>query len=146
MNWLLKKSEKKVQPKKHNRVNGILPTPQRKRKATIPVAFREQIWLRDCGKVYDAKCKVTWCQNRMTVYDFQAGHNIPESRGGQTVPDNLIPICARCNTSMGNRYTINEWNRLSKPVAAAAVAPSPEESAAPTSQPSLFHRLCSCFT
>lgn len=118
MNWFFRRSSP-VSPKaeplvgKRKKSTPFAVTPK-KRKATIPTAFREQIWLRDCGKAYESKCRVTWCQNRMTVWDFQAGHNIPESRGGQTVPDNLIPICSRCNVSMGNRYTIDEWNSLSQ--------------------------------
>jgi 5-methylcytosine-specific restriction endonuclease McrA len=84
-----------------------------KRKAVIPVAFREQIWLRQNGKVFESKCPIRWCQNTITVFDFQSGHNIPESKGGPTTPDNLIPLCSRCNLSMGNRYTIDEWNKVS---------------------------------
>lgn len=30
------------------------------------------------------------------------------------VLDNLKPICSKCNTSMGSRYTIEEWNGLAK--------------------------------
>jgi 5-methylcytosine-specific restriction endonuclease McrA len=85
------------------------PTPYKKDK--IPKALREQIWLAHCGQTYSCKCKVTWCTNNMTVFDFQAGHNIPESKGGATNVQNLIPICSRCNSSMGNRYTIDEWNK-----------------------------------
>jgi hypothetical protein len=86
---------------------GIHP----RKKAPIPTAMKEQIWLRDCGKVFETKCLVSWCQNRINVWDFQAGHNIPESRGGSTSLENLIPICGRCNLSMGNRYTIDEWSK-----------------------------------
>ena len=91
------------------------PKPTQKyRKKHIPVAFREQIWLRDCGRVFDAKCNTQWCKNRITVWDFQAGHNIPESRGGPLTPENLVPICSRCNSSMGNKYTFTQWNSISK--------------------------------
>jgi hypothetical protein len=24
----------------------------------------------------------------------------------------LVPICSRCNVSMGNQYTIDEWNKM----------------------------------
>ena len=87
-------------------------TPKKYRKKAIPVAFREQIWIRDCGRVFDSKCKTPWCQNRMTVFDFQSGHNIPESKGGPTKPENLLPLCSRCNQSMGDRYTFDEWAAL----------------------------------
>ncbi len=102
-----------------NRMKKIKPIQQVnpiKRKAVIPVAFREQIWLRQNGKVFEAKCSTSWCQNNITVFDFQSGHNIPESKGGATSPDNLIPLCSRCNLSMGNRYTFDEWNKLSSPL------------------------------
>jgi 5-methylcytosine-specific restriction endonuclease McrA len=87
-------------------------TPYVKKK--IPVAIREQIWIRTFGKAFQGKCPTRWCQNTITVFDFQAGHNIPESKGGQTSPENLVPICSRCNSSMGNQYTFVEWDALSK--------------------------------
>jgi 5-methylcytosine-specific restriction endonuclease McrA len=95
---------------------GEIKNPLTPRKATIPAAIREQIWLRQFGKVFEGKCPVAWCQNMIDVYNFESGHNIPESKGGKTTPDNLIPICSRCNKSMGNRYTITEWSSLGKPV------------------------------
>lgn len=81
------------------------------RKAPIPKALREQVWLRDMGPRFKSKCKVRWCQNTITVFDFQCGHNLPESKGGKTDLSNLVCICSRCNLSMGNQYTIDEWNR-----------------------------------
>lgn len=84
----------------------------RYQKEKIPKAVREQAWLRDMGHVYQAKCKVRWCQNTITVFDFQCGHNVPESKGGSTNLANLVCICSRCNLSMGSQYTIDEWNRL----------------------------------
>ena len=90
-----------------------IPKSGPKKKAPIPAAFREQIWLRQFGKVYEAKCPTPWCQNTITVYDFQSGHNIPESKGGPTTPENLIPLCSRCNLSMGDRYTFDEWSAIS---------------------------------
>jgi 5-methylcytosine-specific restriction endonuclease McrA len=82
------------------------------RKKTIPKALREQVWLTAVGRVYDAKCTIAWCTNVITVHDFHCGHNIPESQGGATVLKNLAPICARCNLSMGNLFTIQEWQQL----------------------------------
>jgi len=79
-------------------------------KHKIPKAMREQVWLVKAGRVFETKCKVVWCTNRMTVFDFQCGHNIPESRGGATTLDNIEPICSRCNVSMGSQYTIDQWN------------------------------------
>lgn len=80
------------------------------RKTKIPKALREQVWLKCIGERFDSKCKVVWCKNRINVFDFQCGHNVPESKGGETTLDNLVPICSRCNISMGSQYTIDDWN------------------------------------
>ena len=84
----------------------------KKRKQNIPKAVKEQLWIRDMGHVFEGKCKVSWCKNKITVFDFQCGHNIPESKGGETALPNLMAICGRCNTCMGDRYTIDEWSKM----------------------------------
>ncbi len=91
------------------RVRSESPT---RRKKPIPKALREQVWLKFIGKHYEAKCPIGWCANTITVFDFQSGHIIPESKGGPTTLENLMPICSRCNSSMNNQYTITEWNTL----------------------------------
>jgi len=85
-------------------------------KEKIPKALREQVWLTHVGKKYEAKCYVKWCKNKITVFDFQSGHNIPESKGGATDINNLRPICSRCNSSMNDNYSIDEWEKLSQPI------------------------------
>jgi len=85
-------------------------------KDTIPKALREQVWLTHVGKKYESKCVIRWCKNTITVFDFQSGHNVPESKGGATDLSNLRPICSRCNSSMNDNYTIDEWIQLSKPL------------------------------
>jgi len=83
------------------------------RKAKIPRALREQVWLVSVGTKYEAKCTISWCKNRINVFDFHVGHNKPEAKGGSLDIKNLNAICARCNLSMGSQYTIDEWNKLS---------------------------------
>jgi len=83
------------------------------RKAKIPRALREQVWLVSVGTKYEAKCSISWCKNRINVFDFHVGHNKPEAKGGSLDIKNLHAICARCNLSMGSQYTIDEWNKLS---------------------------------
>jgi 5-methylcytosine-specific restriction endonuclease McrA len=85
-----------------------------KKKATIPKALREQVWIQNIGNQFEHKCPVDWCQNTMNVFDYHVGHNIPESRGGATNIKNLRPICARCNLSMGSQYSIEEWSKMGK--------------------------------
>jgi hypothetical protein len=86
--------------------------PRRHKKKAIPKALREALWLQYNGDKFRAKCQTPWCSNEVTAWDFQAGHNIPESKGGPTVLENLRPICSRCNQSMANNFTFDEWCRL----------------------------------
>lgn len=99
--------------------NGNIPRKSRKKsnkqneekyiKQNIPVSLKNTVWVHYNGKVFETKCFITWCENTITVFSFEAGHDIPESKGGSTTLDNLKPICSCCNKSMGNRYTIKEW-------------------------------------
>jgi 5-methylcytosine-specific restriction endonuclease McrA len=83
-------------------------------KANIPLALRQQVWIAHCGDTwFKRKCLVTWCENVMTPFTFEVGHNVPESKGGPTEIANLRPICHKCNRSMGDEYTIDEFSRLS---------------------------------
>ena len=103
----------------HTRVSNIL-NPEVYKKSKIPKALREQVWLSHVGKKFEVKCKVVWCKNKINVFDYQCGHNIPESKGGKTNISNLIPICAQCNRSMSDQYSIDEWNiKYSSPHKAA---------------------------
>ena len=77
---------------------------------TIPKAVREQVWLKDMGNKFEGKCYISWCNNKINVFDFTVGHNIPFSKGGTNKIDNLHAICCRCNSCMSNTYTIDEWN------------------------------------
>jgi 5-methylcytosine-specific restriction endonuclease McrA len=97
----------------HKRIKGgkIYKT----KKKTIPKAIREQLWVRNFDKVYEHKCYVNWCENMITVFDFHVGHDKPESKGGTLSLDNLKPLCSRCNHSMGNQFTISEWNKMMSP-------------------------------
>lgn len=85
-------------------------------KSKISAALREQVWLQQNGRVFEAKCATTWCENKISVFDFQCGHDVPESKGGPTDINNLFPICPKCNLSMGNQYTLKEWSALHIPV------------------------------
>jgi len=82
-------------------------------KKHIPRALREQVWIKYANNQFEMKCPITWCENKINAFNFQVGHNIPESKGGKTEIENLRPICSRCNLSMGNRYSIDEWTQLS---------------------------------
>lgn len=83
------------------------------RKNKIPAALREQVWLHHCGRRFDSKCRVIWCKNRITAFDFQCGHICAEAQGGPTTLENLIPLCQRCNQSMGTMH-LDEWTKFGR--------------------------------
>ena len=89
---------------------------QEYKKKSIPKALREQVWMKYNNHSLRMKCTVKWCTNIIDVFNFHVGHNIPESKGGTTTIGNLRPICARCNLSMSNNYSIDEWDRLGNPI------------------------------
>ena len=93
-------------------------------------SIREEVWLRTCGECFSHPCVTRWCSNRITVFDFHVAHNIPASRGGMNTFENLKPMCARCNYAMGNRYTIDEWQRLMSVVNSEAATDAPEAATA----------------
>jgi hypothetical protein len=76
-------------------------------------------------------------------FAFEVGHNIPESKGGRTTIDNLIPICGECNRSMGDRFTIDEFSRQFAAVVPVPAVPAVPATAAPA--PTLFQRIFRCF-
>jgi hypothetical protein len=84
------------------------------KKATIPKAIREQCWLKQFGKKFEHSCYIPWCKNIINVFDFHVGHDEPESKGGTLDIHNLKPICARCNLSMSDNYTIKGWIKFFK--------------------------------
>lgn len=86
----------------------------KKRKETIPKRIREMVWTTYNSTVFESKCYIDWCDNKVNVFNFQVGHDIPESKGGTLDINNLKPICGSCNLSMGNKYTITEWSKLVK--------------------------------
>jgi hypothetical protein len=89
---------------------------KKQKKDKIPKALREQVWIYYAKKHFEIKCPISWCNNKINPFDFHVGHNIPESKGGTLDINNLRPICSRCNLSMGAQYTIEEWDKISKPI------------------------------
>lgn len=84
-----------------------------RRKKSIPKTVRRKVWEKVHGEhKAKGKCYVKWCQRILDKMDFQAGHNIPESKGGSIHITNLFPICGDCNQGMGDRFTIDEWSDM----------------------------------
>ena len=89
-------------------------SPVQYKKQYIPKALREQCWVTNFGKCYEHTCYIKWCTNKINVFNYHVGHNIPECKGGKLCLENVKPICSRCNHSMGSQYTITEWQDLHK--------------------------------
>ena len=92
--------------------NKEKPKQKKYKKKSIPKAIKDQVWIKYNGYNFEAKCNVSWCINVISAFNFHAGHNIPESKGGQISIENLRPICSTCNSSMKDNYTIDEWNNM----------------------------------
>lgn len=107
------KSDKSIKQIKKNK-NTKNCCGKKKARKYIPKKLREEVWVKSNGLTFNSKCNVVWCSNSITVFDYHIGHNIPHSKGGSIELSNLKPICARCNLSMSNNYTIEEWNKLIK--------------------------------
>ena len=92
-------------------VAAATASPQKYQKKSIPKALKQQVWLHHVGQHFSSRCKTPWCSNIITVFDYHTSHIIPESGGGATNLNNLIPLCANCNLSMGT-MTFTEWSRM----------------------------------
>jgi 5-methylcytosine-specific restriction endonuclease McrA len=82
------------------------------KKNNIPKKIREEVWKYNNGNIYESACKISWCTNIIDVFNYHVGHDIPESKGGNLDIINLKPICSSCNLSMGNRFTITDWDKI----------------------------------
>lgn len=108
-----KEDKKKINNKSsnyHTHINSTIG--KKKKKQKIPFKLRQQVWLNTNGKQYECKCFVKWCSNTIDVFNYQVGHDIPESKGGTLHLNNLKPICSNCNLSMSNNFSITQWNNL----------------------------------
>jgi hypothetical protein len=75
--------------------------PKPKKKEAIPAAIKTLVWNKYIGeKVAEAKC---FCCRVTTISmrHHHTGHVLSEKYGGGVTVDNLRPICANCNLSMG---------------------------------------------
>ena len=70
-------------------------------KKNIPKTLKKMVWDKyigpDIGKTKCMCCK----HQEIRQIEFHCGHIIAEVNGGNTSIDNLRPICAQCNLSMG---------------------------------------------
>ena len=73
-------------------------------KKTIPKVLKDHVWARCIGDmVGTAKCLCCGI-NEIKMNSFHCGHIVAEANGGSLDIDNLRPICASCNLSMGTEH------------------------------------------
>ena len=97
-------SSKSEDPKPQTQTSSmdIEKEPKPKKKEPIPAAIKTLVWNKYIGeKVAEAKCMC--CRvTTISMRHFHAGHILSEKYGGGTTVDNMRPICANCNLSMGS--------------------------------------------
>ena len=82
-----------------NNLEGVARPKRAKNKITPTV--RIACWTNQIGMdVRTSKCLCCKIQD-ITQLTFECGHIIAESDGGTLAIDNLMPICHKCNNSMG---------------------------------------------
>jgi len=91
-------------------------------------AVKSSCWKRWHGNLGVANCFV--CQDtELRMDNFQAGHITARSVGGADTVQNLIPICSKCNQSMGSQ-NLYDFKRQNFPD-----TPWPEQKGGSTSPP-----------
>lgn len=85
---------------------SVLPISERRKK--IPKAIRTIVWNKYIGAgLTSGRCMC--CRSELISFNnWHCGHVIAESKGGDLNINNLRPICAPCNQSMGTR-SMNEF-------------------------------------
>ncbi len=87
------------------------PKPEPYKKRAIPKPVKEQVWRKYFGNSTDGICQgICKPRNKISAFHFECGHIYPESRGGETAIENLIPLCSYCNKSLGSN-DFREWKR-----------------------------------
>ena len=93
-------------PRPHN-----TPGPTYK-KQSISSTLKRKVWHTYIGQTMGQHkclcCNLTY----ITQMSFHCGHIIPESKGGETILSNLLPICQNCNSSIGSKHMADFMKRF----------------------------------
>jgi 5-methylcytosine-specific restriction endonuclease McrA len=80
------------------------------KKKSIPKSLKKQVWDTWIGSNIGATKCLCCRHEEIRQIEFHCGHIISEVMGGQTNVNNLRPICAQCNLSMGS-MNMNEFKK-----------------------------------
>jgi len=77
-----------------------MPKKTKTKRIKVPKKLKNMIWDKNIGKTFGVgNCYC--CSEEIDSKNFEAGHIISVKYGGETILDNLKPICSCCNKSMG---------------------------------------------
>ena len=124
-NYIAFQKSKQIKPKKEKKKTVILddcnikimPTPINLPRSNtifryvhIPKSLKKLVWDTYIGRdIGIAKCLC--CKNQeIRQIEFHCGHIVSRATGGQTILENLKPICAQCNLSMG-KMNMDEFKK-----------------------------------
>lgn len=81
-------------------IDRITTKYKKKKNGGVPTALRMALWNAHFGeRVGSGSCRC--CGRDITQQSFHAGHVVSVFNGGETTLQNLVPLCASCNLSMG---------------------------------------------
>jgi len=84
-------------------LNELKKSLTKTKKSAIPKFIKTMVWNKYVGSAIAETLCICCQQEKISIRHFHCGHIIPESTGGTLELENLRPICAPCNSCMGNR-------------------------------------------
>lgn len=73
------------------------------KKEKIPSTLRALVWNTYIGEGEGRGSCYACEKEKLNPFEFECGHIIAESKGGETNLDNLRPVCTKCNRSIGSQ-------------------------------------------
>ena len=98
---------------------GIAPAPEPEvaalsiedaRRKGIPKHVKTLVWNKHIGAAVNSTKCMSCREELISIRNFHCGHVIAEAKGGDSTINNLRPICAACNSSMGT-MSMNEFTK-----------------------------------
>lgn len=81
----------------------VFASRERAKKQKISASLRKNVWKHHVGfRTAETLCQACY-KETINSFDFECGHIIPESKGGETTIHNLKPISSACNRSMATQ-------------------------------------------
>jgi len=104
---LIKQQEEETQLKKQKELEKIKQQDIKNKKQVIPKSIKVIVWNHYIGEnIINHRCL---CCKKVLISNtmFHVGHVISEKAGGTHEINNLRPICASCNHSMGSENMVD---------------------------------------